>query len=71
MLGGNQRAPRLIALLKAARDRGGVLDEFAGITVQIEIVLADLKGKPVPMNTDVASVVIYGELGLPLELARG
>ena len=65
------RAPRLIALLSAARDRGDVSGEFIEIAVQIETVLADLKGKPVPMNIDGATAVIYGELGFPPELARG
>ena len=65
------RAPRLIALLRAARDRGDVSGEFVEIALQIETVLADLKGKPVPMNIDGATAVIYGELGFPPELARG
>ena len=65
------RAPRLIALLRAARDRGDVSGGFVEIAVQIEAVLADLKGKPVPMNIDGATAVIYGELGFPPELARG
>ena len=65
------RAPRLIALLRSARDRGDVSGEFVEIAVQIETVLADLKGKPVPMNIDGATAVIYGELGFPPELARG
>ena len=65
------RAPRLIALVRAARDRGDVSGEFAEIAVKIETVLADIKGKPVPMNIDGATAVIYGELGFSPELARG
>ena len=71
MLGGNPRAPRLISFLKSARNRGDVLGEFVEITVQIEIVLADLKGKPLPINIDGVTAVIYGDLGFPPELAKG
>ena len=41
------------------------------IALQIEVVLAELKGKPVPMNIDGASAVIYTELGFAPEQARG
>ena len=65
------RAPRLMALVRDARDRGVVSGEFMEIAVQIETLLGDLKGKPVPMNIDGATAVIYGELGFSPELARG
>ena len=41
------------------------------IGLQIEAVLAEMKGKPVPMNIDGATAVIYAELGFALEQARG
>lgn len=65
------RAPRLIALTRVARDKAEISGKFVEIAVQIETVLADIKGKPVPMNIDGATAVIYGELGFPPELARG
>ncbi|MEO0823798.1 MAG: citrate/2-methylcitrate synthase, partial [Pseudomonadota bacterium] len=37
----------------------------------IEAHLAQERGKPVPMNIDGATAVIYAELGCPAPLARG
>lgn len=65
------RAPRLMALVKQARDEGIVSGRFMQLGLQIEAVLADIKGKPVPMNIDGATAVIYAELGFAPELARG
>lgn len=65
------RAPRLMALVKQARDEGIVSGRFMKLGEQIESVLADMKGKPVPMNIDGATAVIYAELGFAPELARG
>ena len=55
-------AQHFLASFRAARDRGDVLGEFVEIAEQIENVLADLKRKPVPMNIDGTTAVIYGEL---------
>jgi len=65
------RAPRLMSLVKAAQDKGVVSGQYRDIAVQIEAVLAEMKGKPVPMNIDGATAVIYAELGFAPELARG
>lgn len=65
------RAPRLLALVDDAADQGAVTGRYAKIGRAIESYLADEKGKPVPMNIDGATAVIYAELGCPPSLARG
>ena len=52
------------------RDRGDVSGDFGEIAVQIQSLLADLNGKPVPMNINGATAAFYGELDFPPELAR-
>lgn len=65
------RAPRLMALVAEARDKGVVSGRFMDLAISIERYLADSKGKPVPMNIDGATAVIFAELGLAPPLARG
>ena len=65
------RAPRLLALVDDAADQGAVSGTYAAIGRAIEKQLVDQKGKPVPMNIDGATAVIYAELGCPAPLARG
>jgi len=65
------RAPRLLALVDHAVEVGAVSGRFAAIGLGIEAELARRKGKPVPMNIDGATAVIYAELGFPAPLARG
>ncbi|MBB5514503.1 citrate synthase [Rubricella aquisinus] len=65
------RAPRLLALVDAAAEAGAVSGAYAGIGRAIESHLAKERGKPVPMNIDGATAVIYAELGCPAPLARG
>jgi citrate synthase len=65
------RSPRLMALVAKARDENIVAGQFLDIALQIETVLAEMKGKPVPMNIDGATAVIYAELGFAPEQARG
>ncbi len=65
------RAPRLLALVDEAAKQGFVSGEFAQIGRAIQKVLNDRKGKPVPMNIDGATAVIYAELGFAGPLARG
>tara|TARA_A100000164_G_C21837999_1_gene738685 strand:- start:378 stop:1145 length:768 start_codon:yes stop_codon:yes gene_type:complete len=63
------RAPRLIELVNAAADQGEVSGVFSKIACEIEKRLSNKK--PVPMNIDGATAVIYAELGCPPPLARG
>ena len=65
------RAPRLMSLVEGAKKNGVVKGKFMKIALQIETVLAKIKCKPVPMNIDGATAVIYAELGFASELARG
>lgn len=65
------RAPRLLALVDAAADAGTVTGRFAGIARRIQSILNERKGKPVPMNIDGATAVVYAELGFSGPLARG
>lgn len=65
------RAPRLLALVDEAAEAGEVSGAYAQIGRAIEARLADERGKPVPMNIDGATAVIYAELGCPPPLARG
>ncbi|MDJ1017359.1 MAG: citryl-CoA lyase [Paracoccaceae bacterium] len=65
------RAPRLMALVREAADAGAVSGAYAAIGAAIEKRLREERGKPVPMNIDGATAVIYAELGCPPPLARG
>jgi citrate synthase len=65
------RAPRLLALVDEAAEQGAVPGAYAEIGRAIEAHLATERGKPVPMNIDGATAVIYAELGCPPALARG
>lgn len=65
------RAPRLLALVDEAAEAGTVKGRFAQVGRAIQTTLNDRKGKPVPMNIDGATAVIYAELGFAGPLARG
>ena len=65
------RAPRLLGLVDDAAGDGTVSGRFAGIGRAIQSHLNAQKGKPVPMNIDGATAVIYAELGFAGPLARG
>ncbi len=65
------RAPRLLSLVDEAAAARIVTGDTARIARSIEAHLAVLRGKPVPMNIDGATAVIFAELGFPAPLARG
>jgi citrate synthase len=65
------RAPRLLSLVDEAAAEGAVTGKVADVARAIEARLAEERGKPVPMNIDGATAVIYAELGCPAPLARG
>ncbi|MEM7775022.1 MAG: citryl-CoA lyase [Pseudomonadota bacterium] len=65
------RAPRLLALVDEAATAGVCPGRFAEIGRAVEHVLTTRKGKPVPMNVDGATAVVYAELGFAPPLARG
>ncbi|HEY9281454.1 MAG TPA: citryl-CoA lyase [Eoetvoesiella sp.] len=65
------RAPRLLELVDAAAASGVVNGRFAQIARAVEAELAVGRSKPIPMNIDGATAVVYAELGFPAPLARG
>lgn len=65
------RAPRLLALVDEAQEKGVVDGRFALIAKCLATVIKDIKGKNIPMNIDGATAVIYAELGFAAPLARG
>src|SRR5438876_7377535 len=65
------RAPRLLELVDAAAAAGTVSGHFAAIGRAIEARLAATRGRPIPMNIDGATGVVFAELGFPPPLCRG
>ena len=65
------RAPKLMDVVSSAQDKGIISGAFRSIALEIEHVLRARKGRPIPMNIDGATAVIYAELGFPAPLARG
>lgn len=65
------RAPRLLNLVDEAVAKGACHGIFAAIGRSVQTNLDTRAGKPVPMNIDGATAVIYAELDFPAPLARG
>ena len=68
------RDPRrdpLLGLVRDAADAGTVPGRHLAAALAVEELLAAGRSRPVPMNIDGATAVIYAELGFPPELARG
>jgi citrate synthase len=65
------RAIRLLALVDNGVEQKNIGGRYAAIARGIEALLKQRKNKPVPMNIDGATAVIYAELGFAAELARG
>jgi citrate synthase len=65
------RREPLLALVTEARDQGEVSGAFLRAGLAVEAALADAAGKPVPMNVDCLTAIVYGELGFAPPLARG
>jgi len=65
------RTERLLSLVDSAARDGAVAGRFAAIGRAVEVALNEAKSKPIPMNIDGVTAVIYCELGLTPELGRG
>lgn len=65
------RAPRLLQLVDQAAAKGTVSGRFAAIARAVEARLAEGRPRPVPMNIDGATAVVYAELGFAPALCRG
>lgn len=66
--------PRRDPLVDAVRDRNHLLDgggRFVEVALELERQLSANPGRPVPMNIDGATALVYCELGFPPELGRG
>src|SRR3546814_4470001 len=66
-----RRSAPLLARVDRAAQAGEVSGRHAATARAIEALLHARKGKPIPMNIDGATAVIYAELGFPPALARG
>ncbi|WP_042337346.1 citryl-CoA lyase [Paraburkholderia ferrariae] len=65
------RAGRLLALVDEQVAASVIAGRYARIARGVEVLLKQRKDKPVPMNIDGVTAVIYAELGFAPELARG
>jgi citrate synthase len=65
------RSAPLLALVDRAAAAGAVGGRFAAIGRAVESLLSERKRRPIPMNIDGATAVIYAELGFAPALARG
>ncbi|TRD16245.1 citryl-CoA lyase [Palleronia caenipelagi] len=66
------RAPRLMALVREAAEAGVVSGRFAEIGETVQAELARQRGgRPIAMNIDGATAVIFCELGFEAPLSRG
>lgn len=65
------RAVPLLALVDAACADGTVAGDHARVGLAIERTLARQTGRPLPMNIDGVTAVVFGELGFEPPLARG
>ena len=66
------RAPRLMALVRDAAAKGTVSGRYADIGEAVQAELGRQRGgRPIAMNIDGATAVIFCELGFPAPLSRG
>ena len=65
------RAPRLMEMVQETVEAGHCTGVYQRIATDVEAELRCRKGRPIPMNIDGATAVIYAELGFAPPLARG
>lgn len=65
------RAPALMQEVAKAVEAGVCDGRFAAIGQALQAHLGEMRGRPLAMNIDGATAVIYAELGFPPPLARG
>ncbi|MFL6755832.1 MAG: citryl-CoA lyase [Sphingomicrobium sp.] len=65
------RTEPLLGLVHEAAEAGDITGEYIAIGRAVEAVLTRLKGKPIPMNIDGSTAVIFSELGFEPEMGRG
>lgn len=65
------RVAPLMAMVEEAAAAGEIEGGYVAIGRAIEKALTARKGKPIPMNVDGATAVVFAELGFPPPLGRG
>lgn len=65
------RCAPLFVLVEEAQKAGAVSGRFAEIGKAVEAGIQRRTGKPIPMNIDGVTAVIFSELGFPAPLGRG
>ena len=65
------RRDPLVAAVEAAAEAGTVAGRHLAAALELERQLAAGRSRPVPMNIDGATAIVYGELGFDPELSRG
>jgi len=65
------RAEPLLGMVEEAVRSGNCAGHYLAAARTVSRVLQEAKGRPIPMNIDGATAVIYAELGFPAPLARG
>ena len=65
------RRDPLMGLVRAAEAQGAVSGDFLRVAEIVEAELGRGGGRPVPMNIDGATAVVYSELGFAPELGKG
>ncbi|MCK0112052.1 citryl-CoA lyase [Ornithinimicrobium sp. F0845] len=65
------RREPILDLLHEARAAGDIAGRHVDAGLAVEAVLNEGRSRPVPINVDGVTAMIYGELGVPPELARG
>jgi len=65
------RTAPLLGLVEEAAAAGEVTGEYIAIGRAVEAVLTRHKAKPIPMNIDGSTAVIFSELGFEAEMGRG
>ena len=65
------RTAPLLGLVEEAAAAGEVSGEYIAVGRAVEAVLTRRKGKPIPMNIDGSTAVIFSELGFEPEMGRG
>jgi citrate synthase len=65
------RRDPLVGAVEAAVADGTVEGRHLAAALEIERQLAEGRSRPVPMNIDGATAIVYGELGFEAELSRG
>jgi citrate synthase len=65
------RREPILELLNAATSRGDIAGRHLAAGLAVEHVLNERRERPIPINVDGVTAIIYAELGVPPELARG